>query len=134
MKKVFIPINTTIPVNKQFPNSQCVWGDFEFIIGKECQEYDYLVVLDDLPRIIRTCCPKENTILFTCEPPSVKKYPKSYTSQFGHAFSCQANLIEQGNANQLMPPLPWMLIYDFFGNSSDKYESFDFFSNSTGYF
>lgn len=32
MKKVFIPINTKIPVERQFPNRVPIWGNYEFII------------------------------------------------------------------------------------------------------
>ena len=62
MKKVFIPINTKIPVERQFPNRVPIWGNYEFIIStKEPeQEYDYVVVLDDIEYSLRLMCCKQN--------------------------------------------------------------------------
>lgn len=127
MKRVYIPINTSIPVWKQFPTNETVWGDYEFIIGGECENYDILVVLDDLPTSIHTHCCKENTVLFTGEPPTVKIYPHIFLQQFGHVFSCQKQLVKKGIAQCSIPPLPWMLVYDFNMISDNRYDNFDFF-------
>lgn len=67
----------------------------QFIYDAACREYDWLVVYDELPRNIGSicneaeplACPKERTILVTQEPPSIKIYPKCYTSQFGHVLT-----------------------------------------------
>ena len=130
MKKVFIPINTKIPVLKQFPTKETVWGNYEFVIGEKCENYDILVVLDDLPGAIITHCSKNNSVLFTGEPPTVKKYPSKYLSQFGHIFSCQKQLLKNGKAKLSIPPLPWMLVYDFNMVSDGRYNDFDFFNDN----
>ena len=41
MKKVFIPINTKIPVERQFPNRVPIWGNYEFIISTKEPEQEY---------------------------------------------------------------------------------------------
>lgn len=67
----------------------------QFIYDAACREYDWLVVYDELPRNLGSicneaeplACPKERTILVTQEPPSIKIYPKCYTSQFGYVLT-----------------------------------------------
>lgn len=66
-----------------------------FIHDPACREYDWLLVYDEFPKnagsIINEteplACPKEHTVLVTVEPPSIKIYPKCYTSQFGHVLT-----------------------------------------------
>lgn len=66
-----------------------------FIYDANCQEYDWLVVYDEIPRhggtihheTVELKCPREHTILVTAEPPSIKIYPRCYTSQFGHVLT-----------------------------------------------
>lgn len=70
-------------------------GGCLFIYDAACTDYDWLVVYDELPREAGTvqketetlACPREHTILVTGEPPSIKIYPKCYTSQFGYVFT-----------------------------------------------
>lgn len=60
-----------------------------------CREYDWLVVYDEMPAVVENgvseteelACPRERTILVTGEPPSIKLYPKCYTSQFGYVLT-----------------------------------------------
>lgn len=71
-------------------------GDCVFIYDSACQEYDWLVVYDEFPKedvgslvgqAEPLACPREHTILVTSEPPSIKIYPRCYTSQFGHVIT-----------------------------------------------
>lgn len=133
MKKVFIPINTKIPVERQFPNRVPIWGNYEFIIStKEPeQEYDYVVVLDDIEYSLRLMCCKQNICLFTGEPPYVKLYPRKYLNQFGHVYTCQSSVLKRDNACLSYPALPWMLYYNFY-NDKQKEElliDYDFLKN-----
>ena len=61
-----------------------------------CDDYDWLVVYDELPSTDRGTfhdgfeplkCPRERTILCTWEPTSVKDYSKAFTRQFGHLLT-----------------------------------------------
>ncbi|MDA9230708.1 glycosyltransferase family 10 [Alphaproteobacteria bacterium] len=70
---------------QQFPG-------IEFITDAQCEQYDWLVIYDDLPpagdeRLSlgreTLACPPENTVLLTYEPSSVKFYGNDYTNQFG---------------------------------------------------
>lgn len=66
-----------------------------FIYDTNCTQYDWLMVYDEVPKCTGTiknetetlACPKERTILVTSEPPSIKIYPKCYTSQFGFVLT-----------------------------------------------
>ena len=61
---------------------------YEFIYDTACDDYDWLVVFDELPvRSEPLRCPKERTILCTWEPVSIKSYSKAYTRQFGHLLT-----------------------------------------------
>lgn len=87
---------------RRFPNREPVWGDCRFIFERECRDYDWLVVYDDLPRdlpeenvvrVSRSCeklaCPRENTLLITGEPSSITHYGRSFLAQFGHVLTSQ---------------------------------------------
>ena len=69
---------------------------YVFTLDPSCDDYDWLVVFDELPLDDRgTCrggceplaCPPENTILCTWEPVSIKSYSKAYTRQFCHLLT-----------------------------------------------
>ena len=63
-------------------------GTHEFVYDPACQDYDWLVVFDEMPvrcEVLR--CPRERTILCTWEPVSIKSYSRAYTRQFGHLLS-----------------------------------------------
>lgn len=66
-----------------------------FIYDANCTDYDWLLVYDELPKNVGSIvgeaeplrCDKSHTILVTVEPPSIKIYPRCYTSQFGHVLT-----------------------------------------------
>lgn len=83
----------------QLPHDEPVWGDCEFVFGRDARDYDWLVVYDDLParagepkRTTREelACSRAHTLLVTTEPSSVKIYGDSYTRQFGAVLTSQA--------------------------------------------
>lgn len=72
------------------------WGNCEFHTDPALRDYDWLVVYDDFPRFDQGCihreeeplaCPREHTILVTQEPPTIKRYPRAYTRQFGYVLT-----------------------------------------------
>ena len=66
----------------------CLDGKYEFVYDPACEEYDWLVVFDELPtNSVTVRCPRERTILCTWEPVSIKSYSKAYTRQFGHLLT-----------------------------------------------
>ncbi len=70
-------------------------GGVRFIYDALCREYDWLLVYDEMPskgefsewEAEELACPREQTILVTVEPPSIKLYPRCYTSQFGYVLT-----------------------------------------------
>ena len=75
----------------------CEWrGGYLFTHDPTCDDYDWLVVYDEMPSTDRgifrdgcepLACPREQTILATWEPVSVKRYSRAYTRQFGHLLT-----------------------------------------------
>lgn len=69
-------------------SNSCVDGKYEFVYDRADEDYDWLVVYDELPMPeIRLRCPHKRTILCTWEPVSIKSYSKAYTRQFGHLLT-----------------------------------------------
>lgn len=63
-----------------------------------CDEYDWLLVYDDVCRrklpgrpyeLEELMCPREQTILVTQEPPTIKLYPHCFVRQFGYVLTTQ---------------------------------------------
>lgn len=78
----------------QCPGSRPGWGACEFISDRSCRNYDWLVVLDDIPRVQpgqveQLACPRANTILVTTEPSSVTRYGRAFAAQFGRILTNQ---------------------------------------------
>lgn len=68
------------------------WRGITFITDIYCQEYDWLVVYDELPKFYQTeilRCPPSHTILVTQEPQSIKIYNPTYTDQFEYVLTTQ---------------------------------------------
>ena len=83
---------------RQFPGRTPRWGRCEFVFDPELDEYDWLVVYDDLPsrrgerfsgRCEQLACPPSNTLLVTGEPSSVKIYGAAFLRQFGVVLTSQ---------------------------------------------
>jgi hypothetical protein len=85
---------------RQFPGGEPSWGRCVFTFDPAARDYDWLVVYDDLPplgqerfsaRIEPLACARENTLLVTTEPSSIKTYGTAYTRQFGHVLTSQVD-------------------------------------------
>ena len=114
------------PTNPSFPNNTAIWGECRFVFGNE-QNYDWLVVYDDFKGEIKLNCPRNNTLLVTTEPSSVKTYESVYTRQFGHVLTGQENwALKHPNKIHSQPALYW-----FYGFRSDKGDnlSYDYIAN-----
>lgn len=83
---------------RYFPNEDGRWADCEFVFDRDCRNYDWLVVYDDIPAAAgqsrhaaseEVACPGENTLLVTTEPESIKAYGRGFAAQFGHVLTSQ---------------------------------------------
>lgn len=83
---------------RYFPAEDGRWADCEFIFDRDARDYDWLVVYDDIPPVAgqprnaafeALACRRENTLLVTTEPSSIKAYGWAFAAQFGHVLTSQ---------------------------------------------
>jgi hypothetical protein len=83
---------------RHMPNGECQLGEIEWVFQQDDPRYDWLVVYDDLPSVSgerntlweeKLSCPRENTLLITAEPSTIKVYGKAFLAQFGHVLTSQ---------------------------------------------
>jgi len=81
-----------------FPGEKTTWGRCQFIFDRDERNYDWIVVYDDLPSSQGErhalweevlACPREQTLLLTSEPATVKVYGSGYVNQFGWVLTSQ---------------------------------------------
>jgi len=81
-----------------FPAHAPSLGRCRFIFDRDCREYDWLVVYDDLPSVNgerftlweeTLACPRARTLLITTEPSVIKVYGKGFLRQFGWVLTSQ---------------------------------------------
>ncbi len=81
-----------------FPGQDPTLGRCRFIFDREERNYDWIAVYDDLPsskgerhslweEIL--ACPRQNTLLLTSEPATVKVYGRGFLNQFGWVLTSQ---------------------------------------------
>lgn len=108
----------------QMPHFQAKWENCTFTFNPLEEEYDWLVIIDDVPRILpnRTehlKCPKENTILVTTEPSSITYYGEAFAKQFHYLITNQdENALPHPNAQRTQTGNVW-----FYGKEFDSIES-----------
>jgi hypothetical protein len=103
MQKVSSPIKVKIiargepsyPWKLQTPGNAGMWGNCQFIFDRDQDNYDWLVVSDDLSRS-HACqpeilsCADEHPLLVTTEPPTITRYGRSFAAQFEHVLTSQS--------------------------------------------
>jgi hypothetical protein len=128
-----VKVLTSLPaaiLMHQFPHNEPVWGECEFVFGRDARDYDWLLVYDDLPQREgepkkttreELACPRAHTLLVTSEPSSVKIYGDSYTSQFGAVLTSQPEwALPHPQRIYSQPALHW-----FYGVGSQEILPFD---------
>lgn len=109
---------------RQFPGKVPEWGGCEFILDPVAPDYDWLVVYNDLPSNIgeeSLPCPREQTILVTTEPSSIKAYGNAFTAQFGCVLTSQPEwALPHRNRIYSQPALQW-----FYGMGRERLISYD---------
>jgi hypothetical protein len=90
--------NSASYLRRHMPNGECLLGEIEWVFQQDDSRYDWLVVYDDLPSVAgerntlweeKLSCPRENTLLITAEPSTIKVYGKAFLAQFGHVLTSQ---------------------------------------------
>ncbi|MBW6504807.1 glycosyltransferase [bacterium] len=109
---------------RQFPGGIPVWGRCEYLFDLDAKEYDWLVVYNDFPGNHpeeRLSCPRQQTILVTCEPSSIKTYGRGYSAQFGLVLTSQAEwALPHAHRIYSQPALQW-----FYGLGSERVRTYD---------
>lgn len=112
------------PWLRQFPHGIPQWGNCHFIFDMECQEYDWLVIYNDLPfshAIEELACPARQTLLVTTEPSSIKAYGNDFTAQFGCVLTSQAAwALPHGDRIFSQPALQW-----YYGLGQERWLTYD---------
>ena len=100
-----------------FSNRTPKIGDVQFHFDLDYRGYDWLVVYEGLPplagekkinRIEALDCPRENTLLITTEPSSIRIDGPHFLRQFGHVLTAKnPKLVKHPNQIFQTPPLRW---------------------------
>ncbi len=106
--------------HRRFPNSangNTRWGNCQFILDRHCMDYDWLVVYDDMPSLKgerhtlweeTLICSRQNTMLITTEPSTIKVYGSRFLNQFGWILTSQEpSVIQHPGAIFSQPGLVW---------------------------
>lgn len=109
--KVTYPFDSVV-FRGQLPNKGSQWDDFIFFINPEETDevYDYWVVYENLHKpsertFLRN---KRNTLFFTGEPPTVKKYSEGFLRQFATIITSHTD-IKHPSVLYTQQSLPWSI-------------------------
>ncbi|MEN6467760.1 MAG: glycosyltransferase family 10 [Smithella sp.] len=95
------------PIVRQTPGQNGIWGECRFFCNTDIDQCDYWFVLEGLKaKKEQSICPKDHTILITCEPPALKTYKTEFLRQFATVITCHANIDHPHPVFQ-QPGLPW---------------------------
>ena len=103
----------------QSENNEANWGSCSFTFNPEEKNYDWLVIIDDMPRILPNgvetlSCPKENTILVTTEPTSITRYGRAFAKQFNYLLTNQdEKVLPHPNATRSQTGMLWYYGKDY---------------------
>lgn len=113
--------NEESPFRMQCPKNGTKWGSCSFTFNPLENEYDWLVVIDDVPKITpnrveKLLCPKEHTILVTTEPSSITRYGRAFAKQFNYLITNQdEKFLPHPNATRSQTGNVW-----FYGKDYDS--------------
>jgi len=95
------------PIIRQTPGQRGIWNNCRFFYNTGVEHCDYWFVLEGLStKKEQAICPKDHTILITCEPPALKTYKTEFLRQFAAVITCHANIDHPHPVFQ-QPGLPW---------------------------
>lgn len=103
----------------QTPENLGTWESCEFTFNPLVDDYDWFVVVDDIPVIVpnrteKLKCPKENTILVTTEPSSISRYGRGFASQFNYLITNQEKeILPHKNTPRTQTGIYWLYGKDY---------------------
>lgn len=112
-------------MRRQLPGRIPAWGPCRFVYD-DTEEYDWLVVYDDLKGEFPCHCSAGNTLLVTLEPSSIKTYGSSFLKQFGYILTGQEDwALKHPGKIWSQPALFW-----FYGDHPTKGKDYDAIASS----
>jgi len=103
----------------QSEGNKAKWGACAFVFNPLEKNYDWLVIIDDIPKIIPNkveplTCSKENTILVTTEPSSITRYGRAFSKQFNYLITNQdEKVLPHKNAIRSQTGMRWYYGKDY---------------------
>jgi hypothetical protein len=106
---VHVRISTSFPgypLVRQTPGWNGVWGQYRFFVDEPIERCDYWVVYDNLDGPQKAACRAENTVFISGEPPSLRRYPSRFLSQFATVITCHRD-VKHPNSLFRHQAIPW---------------------------
>jgi len=103
----------------QTEGNNAKWGSCTFTFNPLEREYNWLVIIDDIFRIIpnkteQLSCHKENIILVTTEPGSITRYGRAFAKQFHYLITNQdEKVLPHPNAMRTQTGNVWFYDKDY---------------------
>jgi len=108
MMKVKLSMAGDWPLKRQTPQSNGIWGDYNFFLNENIKECDYWVIFGGLKEQDKTICSKKNIIFIATEPKNIKKYNTNFLKQFGTIITSASN-VRHKNIIHNQHADPWMI-------------------------
>lgn len=113
-------LGTGTPFIKQAPGCIPSWENCDFYINQPIPECDLWVVYGGLLTEESVHCPDGATLFITNEPPSVKRFSKKFTDQFGSIITCHGGTVRNHpNIMYDQQSLPWWVGHKVKKDGSD---------------
>lgn len=113
-------ISPELPLIHQTPGWKGFWGDCRFFVDDEVDECDFWIVHEGLLKREEVLCPPENTILVTCEPPTLRRYNRRFLKQFARVITCHRD-IDHPTPTYSQQGLPWHVGRKWKPKGEDRY-------------
>jgi hypothetical protein len=93
---MLIKISTLLQwsISRQIPIAD--FKEIQFLINQPVDSCDAWIIYQGLFRPETTCCPPENVILFTYEPPGLHQYQADFLNQFAKIVTCHRTIQHPG--------------------------------------
>lgn len=109
---VKLPISHAPLILRQTPRGQGEWKNCRFYIDPPDGRCDFFVIYEEIRKEEKSICPGGNTLLFTAEPPTIKRYNPSYLKNFATVVTCNRS-IRHPHAIYAQQCHPWWVGLDF---------------------
>ncbi len=94
------------PILRQIPRAERRWCTHEFRIDSHNEPVDGWVIYDNLREMQSERCDREQTLLVTGEPPSLRTYHSRFCSQFGGVITSHSR-VRHRNVQHAQESQPW---------------------------